>query len=123
MDSSDSRSPAVADLVFVAFNSRVAGLRRDDGTIVWQWKAPKGRGAVAVMLDGDRLIASVQGYTYGLDAATGRQLWQNDMQGFGFGIPCLASFRSSSMATAMLAQIELQRRRSNSAAPHTPPAH
>ena len=94
--------PAVADLVFVAFNSRAAALHRDDGDIVWEWKSPKGRGAVALMLDGDRLIASVQGYTYCINAETGRQMWSNDMKGFGIGIPCLTSFRSSSMATSML---------------------
>ena len=96
--------PAVIDLVFVGFNRRVAALHRETGVIVWQWKSPKGSGAVALMLDGDRVIASVHGYTFCLDAVTGRQLWRNDLPGFGVGITCLTSFRSSSMASSMLAQ-------------------
>jgi len=104
--SNPSDSPAIADLVFVAFNSRAAALNRDTGEIVWRWRSPRGYGPVALMLDGDRVIASVQGYTYCIDAATGRQLWNNDMTGFGLGIPCLTSYRSSSMASSMLAQHE-----------------
>lgn len=107
-------SPAIADLVFVGFNSRAAALHRETGAIVWRWRAPHGYGAVALMLDGDRVIASVQGYTYCLDAATGTQLWKNDMRGFGLGISCLTSFRSSSMASSMLAQHEGEQQRSDS---------
>jgi outer membrane protein assembly factor BamB len=114
--STPSGSPAIADLVFVAFNSRAAALDRETGELVWKWRSPRGYGPVALMLDGDRVIASVQGYTYCIDAATGRQLWQNDMKGFGIGIPCLTSFRSSSMATSMLAQHEESQNASNTSA-------
>ncbi|MFN3244173.1 MAG: PQQ-binding-like beta-propeller repeat protein [Planctomycetota bacterium] len=114
--STPSGSPAIADLVFVAFNSRAAALDRETGELVWKWRSPRGYGPVALMLDGDRVIASVQGYTYCIDAATGRQLWQNDMKGFGIGIPCLTSFRSSSMATSMLAQHEESQNTSNTSA-------
>jgi len=117
-----STSPTtVADLVFVGFNRRAAALHRETGEILWQWKCPKGSGAVALMLDGDRVIAAVQGYTYCLEAASGRELWRNDMSGFGLGITCLTSFRSSSMASSMLAQHEQQQRsNSNNAATTTP---
>jgi len=82
-----STSPTtVADLVFVGFNRRAAALHRETGEILWQWKCPKGSGAVALMLDGDRVIAAVQGYTYCLEAASGRELWRNDMSGFGLGM-------------------------------------
>lgn len=103
-------APAVIDLVFVGFNRHVAALHRETGAVVWKWRSPKGRGPVALMLDGDRLIAAVNGYTYCLDAETGRRLWQNEMAGFGLGITCLTSFRSSSMATSMLAQHQQQAR-------------
>jgi len=94
----------VAERVCVGFNRRVAALHRETGEIIWDWRAPRGGSPVAVMLDGDRLITSAQGYTYGLDAASGRQLWNNDRKGFGAGIACLTSSRSSSMASSMLAQ-------------------
>lgn len=98
----------VMDLVFLGFNSRVVALARDTGELVWEWKSPKGRGAyVAVLLDGDRLIVSIQGYTYGLDPATGRQLWDNPLKGKGLGIPSLVSLRGNSGsagAAAIIAQ-------------------
>ncbi len=109
-------APAVADLVYAGFNKRVAALHRETGELVWQWKSPKGSGAVALMLDGERLIASVNGYTFCLDALTGRQLWLNEMKGFGLGVTCLTSFRSSSMASSMLAQHEAAQQQSNAAA-------
>lgn len=116
-------STAVADLVFVGFNSRAAALHRDTGEIVWSWKSPKGRGAVGLMLDGDRLIAAVSGYTYCLDAASGEQLWGNPMRGFGLGVTCLTSFRSSSMATSMLAQHEQTRQAQSAGAAGASGAH
>jgi outer membrane protein assembly factor BamB len=59
--------------------------------LAWSWKAPEGSGYVVLLYDTDRLIASVQGYTYCLDPATGAQMWANPLKGFGLGVPCLAS--------------------------------
>jgi len=101
-------SLSVMDLVFVGFNSRVVALHRETGEVQWTWKSPKGRsGYVAVLLDGDRVIASVQGYTYCLDPLTGNLLWQNPLKGTGLGIPSVVSMRGnsgSSGAAAILAQ-------------------
>ncbi len=80
-------------LIFVGFNSRVVALHRDTGTPVWQWKSPRGSGYVTLLLDGDRLIVSVIGYTYCLDPATGNQIWFNELKGFGTGVASLASVR------------------------------
>ena len=84
-------SNSIADnFVFVGFNSRVIALDRETGAEQWVWKAPKGWAQyVAVLPDGDRLIVSVQGYTYCLDAETGRLIWQNHLEGMGYGIPSL----------------------------------
>jgi len=84
------------DLVFVGFNARVAALDQRTGDIVWQWKASDGSGYVSLLLDGTSLFASVNGYTYCLDAPTGQQLWQNRMTGFGFGVTSLVSTQGSS---------------------------
>ena len=87
----------VKELVFVGFNSKVVALSRLSGNLIWNWKSPKGTSSyVALLLDGDRLIVSVQGYTYCLDPLTGEQLWDNPLKGFGFGIPSLVSVRGSS---------------------------
>lgn len=94
--SSKSGERALADLVFVGFNSQVLALDRFTGEVVWDWKAPKGRASyVAVLLDGDRLIVSVQGYVYCLDPIFGQEVWENPLKGFGLGIPCLASVRGN----------------------------
>lgn len=90
------------DLVFTAFNKRVAALHRDTGEIVWQWTAPSGETYASLLLDGDRLIVCIHGYMYALEAATGRPLWSNEMKGFGFGVASLASVRGSLSSSALL---------------------
>src|SRR5262249_3989014 len=100
----------VASLVFVGFNSRVAALARATGELVWKWKCPKGTGPAAVLLDGDRLIVSVQGYTYCLDPLTGDQWWYNSLKAMGIGVPCLASAQgnTTSQLSAILAHFQEQ---------------
>lgn len=86
----------VADLVFVGFNSQVVALDRYTGEIAWTWKSPKGSGFPAVLVDGDRLIVSIQGYTYCLDPLFGQEVWANHLEGLGVGTPCLASANAPS---------------------------
>jgi outer membrane protein assembly factor BamB len=94
---------SLQDLVFVGFNSRVAALERETGEIVWDWQAakPKYGGYVTLLLDGERLIVSVNGYMYCLDPATGEQLWYNETKGFGTGVASIASVRGHSSAEVM----------------------
>jgi outer membrane protein assembly factor BamB len=102
--SKQSTSVKTADLLFVGFNKRVAALDRYSGEIVWDWKAPKGTGYPAILLDGDRLLVSVQGYTYCLEPTRGDVVWENPLKGMGVGIACIATVRgSSSAAPAALA--------------------
>lgn len=99
-DSDRAPRPGVnpADMVFVGFNKRVCALHRDTGELIWTWKSPEGSGFVVLLYDTDRLIASVQGYTYCLDPATGEQMWSNPLKGMGIGVPCLASISGVSSA-------------------------
>ncbi len=83
------------DLVFVGFHSRVVALNRDTGTLIWDWISPKGKGYVTLMLDGDRLIVSVVGYTYCLNPLTGQVIWFNELKGLGTGVAMLASVRGT----------------------------
>jgi len=85
-----------ADLVFVGYNRRVAALHRRTGEIVWEWKAPNGTCYVSLLLDSGMLIVSVNGYMYGLNAATGSQLWHNPMKGFGTGVAAMVSMNGMS---------------------------
>ena len=91
------------DLVFTGFNKRVAALNRNTGAIVWQWSAPSGSTYTSLLLDGDRLIVSVHGYMYALDAASGQQLWANEMSGFGYGVASLVSVRGAPPSSAHIA--------------------
>ena len=113
---SSAREPqpaiSVMDLVFLGFNSRVIALHRQTGEVAWMWKCPKGRHSyVAVLLDGDIIIASVNGYTYGLDPLSGAQIWQNVLKGTGHGVPAVVSLRGNSGsagAAAIIAQMQQQ---------------
>jgi outer membrane protein assembly factor BamB len=112
-------SPTDADsLVFVGFNSRVAALDRSSGELIWKWKCPRGSGFAALLLDGDRLIVSVQGYTYCLNPLNGELMWDNPLKGMGLGVACLASARgnTTSQLYAALAEYEAAQRRSVEAA-------
>ena len=109
----------VNELVFVGFNSRVAALDRQTGEKVWEWKSRKGSGYVALLLDGDRLIVSVIGYTYCLDPASGRELWLNELPGMGQGVTSLASVRGNMAALLTSAAAEEAERSHNGAATTT----
>lgn len=99
---------AMGELVFVGFNGRVAAVDRAGGKIVWEWKSPKGSGFVSLLLDGDRLIAAVSGYTYALDAMSGVQLWYQPFEGFGMGTTSLVSVRGSSGSSGAAAVVSQQ---------------
>lgn len=94
-----SAQRSIGDLVFVGFNKQVVALDRYNGELVWSWHAPKGTGFVALLLDGDRLIASTQGYMYCLDPLFGQEVWSNPLEGMGVGVPCLASLRGGTNAS------------------------
>ncbi len=99
----------------MGFNSRLVALDRESGELVWTWKAPHGSGIPALLLDGDRLIVSLQGYTYCLDPTTGEQIWYNPLKGMGLGTPCLASARANTTPQlyAVLAEYERQQKSSD----------
>lgn len=90
----------VTDLVYVGLLSRVAALDRQTGEIIWQWQAAKGSSYLTLLVDRDLVIVSVDGYTYGLDAATGRERWFNPMKGFKTGVASIATAHSSTPNTA-----------------------
>lgn len=101
----------LADLIFTGFNRRVAALTRDTGHIVWDWKAPKGSSYVSLLLESNLLIVSVDGYMYGLDPLSGRELWYNPMDGFGTGVTSLVSAQGIACSPIHLAAAEIQARR------------
>ena len=117
----DAVLPDVGELIFVGFNSRVVALDRETGQVAWSWKSPRGSGIAALLVDGDRLIVSVQGYTYCLDPASGGEIWSNPLKGMGVGTACLASTRGNTTAQlhAILAEYEAQQEAAAQTATHT----
>ena len=101
------------DIVFVGFNSRVVALHRDNGEVLWDWKSPQGSGFPTVLLDGDRVVVSVQGYMYCLDPLTGELMWSNPLTGYGVGTACLASLHGNSGSVAAAAVIAQQQQAAN----------
>lgn len=108
---------AIEELLFIGLNSRVAALDRGSGTIVWEWRCPKPKsnGVVTLLLDQDLLIASVNGYTYGLDPLSGRQLWFNELKGFGTGVAAMATINTSTPHSLLAA---IRRAQEQQAAAH-----
>jgi hypothetical protein len=76
----------IDQLVFVGLNGCALALDRDTGEIVWSNKEMKG-GWVTLLLDGDRLIVSTNGYMYCLDPLTGKTMWHNPLKGYGMAGP------------------------------------
>lgn len=113
----------MSDLIYVGFNSRIAALDRATGELVWDWKAPYGSGFVALLLDGEQLIVSVQGYTWALDPLTGDTLWENQLKGFGYGVPCLVSTAGSTLSQSTLAEQERLAQQSSDSSPASTPGH
>ena len=108
---------SIGDLVFVGFNSRVIALDRYTGETVWTWKSRQGKsGHVAVLVDGDRLIVSVQGYMYCLDPMFGQEVWSNPLRGLGVGIPTIASIRGMSPGASAAASAAAEQQQQAAAA-------
>jgi outer membrane protein assembly factor BamB len=105
-----NQSLTLDEVLFVGFNRRVAALSKHTGEILWKWKAPAGTGFVTLLVEADRVYVAVHGHTYCLDAATGEQLWHNPMDGFGYGVTCLATIAQHTDAS-MLAEADGETRR------------
>jgi len=100
------------DLVYVGFLNRVAALNRRTGEIVWQWQSSKGSSYLTLLVDGDLVLVSVDGYMYGLETCTGKELWANPMKGFGTGVASLATVNGSAQNAAANAAVSAARSRS-----------
>lgn len=114
-ESGEAAERDLADLIFVGFNSRAFALDRYTGELVWQWKSPEGSGFVSLLLDGDRLIAAVNGYIYCLDPLYGQEVWRNPLKGFGMGVASLTSLSGSTPAGAA-AKVTAQQKAASGAA-------
>jgi outer membrane protein assembly factor BamB len=85
----------VDQLIFVGFRSHVMALHRDTGEMIW-CNSQLHCGYISMLLDGDRLIVSSNGYMYCLAPMTGEILWHNPLTGYGTGVAHLVSVRGQS---------------------------
>lgn len=108
------QSLTLDEVLFVGFNRRVAALSKHTGEILWKWKAPAGAGFVSLLVELDHVYVAVHGHTYCLDAVTGEQLWHNPMDGFGYGVTCLAT-TSNRTDAALLGEANVHARRGKTA--------
>ena len=92
----------IDQLVFIGLKGYVLALHRDSGEIVWSNDQLKS-GYVTLLLDGDQLIVSTNGYIYCLDPGTGKIRWHNPLKGYGSGAPTsLISTRGQSSQQALI---------------------
>src|SRR4051812_45520695 len=85
----------IENLIFVGLGKNVLGIDRTNGRTVWA-NSNLNRGYTSLMLDGDRLIVSANGYLYCLDPLTGKTMWENRLTGYGMGAASLAPVRGRS---------------------------
>ncbi|MBA4149402.1 MAG: PQQ-binding-like beta-propeller repeat protein [Verrucomicrobia bacterium] len=102
-----------SEIIFVGVKGHVVAIEKVGGRILWQTKLKGGflssGGFVTVLVDGDKIYAHAGGELFCLEALTGRKLWNNALDGFGFDIASLAIEGASVPSQAMMARI-LQKR-------------
>ncbi len=94
----------IDQLIFIGLRGYVIALHRDTGEMIWVCSELKS-GPITLLLDGDRLIVSTNGYLYCLDPLTGQVLWSNPLKGYGVGIAHLVSVRGQSAQTVNQQQV------------------
>jgi outer membrane protein assembly factor BamB len=87
-----------ADYVYVGMNGHVTAIHKKAGLQAWRTRL-RGSGFVTLLVDGDLILAHNCGFLFALDTVTGRELWQNDLPGLGYGLGMLAVDGASSQQT------------------------
>ncbi len=77
------------DLIFLGIKSSVVAFARATGREVWRTALPSGGAFVTVLCDGQNIFAGSAGKFYCLDL-NGKLLWQNGLNGLGYGLICMA---------------------------------
>ena len=92
-----------SSIVYVGVKTQVSAIDQIHGTTLWQTKlksgAVSGDGFVTLLVENDRVYAHTYGELYCLDAVTGALLWNNPLEGLGYGMVSLATHGSSSSAS------------------------
>src|SRR5262245_43995 len=102
-----------SDALFVGLNGHVVAFSKREGTQLWKTELKRGFSAagqsfVTVLSDGERVYAHTYGHLFCLDAATGQQLWSNELAGLGYNVSMLAVVGMSSSSQAAPLEQERQ---------------
>ena len=109
----------IDQLIFVGLNGWAPALDRDSGQVVWSNDQMKS-GDVSLLLDGDRLIVSTNGYLYCLEPLTGQIRWEQPLKGYRTGIASLTSVRGQSNQATLAQQHGAAARRNSDSSSSTP---
>ena len=85
----------VSSTLFVGVKGHVVAVDKNTGQLIWKTQLKSGflsfgDGFVTVLVEGKRIFAHSYGELFCLDALTGKQLWVNELVGFGYDIASLA---------------------------------
>ncbi len=82
----------VDEIVLLGVKHSVMAFQRSTGERLWSSKLASGLGDgfVSVIADDKRVYAHSGGKLYCLDLFSGRELWHDELSGYGYGIASLA---------------------------------
>lgn len=99
----------ISHILFVGVKGHVVAFGKEDGRLLWKTKLERasltfGDRFVTVLVEGQRVYAHSYGRLFCLDAATGRQLWTNKLEGLSYDIASLATEGVRAPSQAALAR-------------------
>ncbi len=106
----------ISKFLFVGVRGYVIAFDQRDGTEIWRTQLATsglslgGSGFTTLLVEGERIFAHAYGELFCLDAATGEQLWSDDLVGLGYGIASMAVVGAAAPPPAVVAERERQRR-------------
>lgn len=79
-----------SDVILLGMKKKVAAVERATGRILWEKKLRGGQGDfVTLLCERGLVFACAGGHLHCLELATGAELWQNELSGYGYGLASL----------------------------------
>lgn len=97
-----------AQMLLVGAKHTVSAFNRSNGSLLWTTQLKGGMVGgdfVTLHIDGLQVFAHTRGELFCLELSTGRILWTNPLEGYGYGIATLATPGAAQYATAAQAQV------------------
>ena len=108
------------DIILLGLKSQVTAISKENGAILWATPLSGGMGDTFVTLacDETRVYAYTKGNVHCLDLLSGRILWTNGLEGYGYGTACICvpGYPNPDIAAAHAKMVQEERQRSSSAA-------